>query len=177
MSRILIWYSTVDGQTRNICRQVQAIAEADGHRVTLADLENHDAFNAAHFDAIVVGASIRYGKHRPVVARYLRANRKVLERRKCAFFSVNVVARKAEKNTPDTNPYMRKLLEEIGWRPPLLAVFAGRLDYPSLGFLDRSAIRFIMLLTRGPTDSKGTFEFTDWRRVGDFAREISLTVL
>jgi menaquinone-dependent protoporphyrinogen oxidase len=177
VSRILIWYSTVDGQTRRICQRIQAIAEEAGHRVTLADLDNHDAFSATHFDAVVIGASIRYGRHRPIVARYLRANRKVLERRTCAFFTVNVVARKAEKSAPDTNPYMRRLLAEIGWRPPLLAVFAGRLDYPSLGFLDRTVIRFIMLLTRGPTDPAGTFEFTDWRRVGEFAREVSLTVL
>jgi hypothetical protein len=30
-----------------------------------------------------------------------------------------------------------------------------------------------MLLTRGPTDPEGTFEFTDWRQVEEFARAIS----
>ena len=172
MSRILLLCSTVDGQTRSICRRIQALAEGAGHLVTLADLDNHDVFNPMYFDTVVVGASIRYGHHRPVVARFLSEYREVLQAKHCAFFTVNIVARKPAKSTPDTNPYMRKLLRQIGWRPRLLGVFAGRLDYPRLGFLDRNAIRFIMLLTRGPTDPKGAFEFTDWARVDAFAREI-----
>lgn len=171
MSRILALYSTVDGHTLRICRRIQAHAQDAGHDATVADIENHDIFDPAHYDRVVVGASIRYGRHRPIVARYLRWYRDSLAH-KCALFTVNIVARKPEKNTPDTNPYMRKLLAQTGWRPPLLAVFAGRLDYPSLGVLDRSIIRFIMLLTKGPTDPKGTFEFTDWARVDAFAREI-----
>jgi menaquinone-dependent protoporphyrinogen oxidase len=68
---------------------------------------------------------------------------------------------------------MRTMLKQIGWRPALLAVFAGRLDYPRLGFWDRGVIRFIMLLTRGPTDPCGVFEFTDWEQVDAFGRAIS----
>ena len=172
MSQILILYSTVDGHTLRICRRLQATAEHAGHRVVVADIENHQAFDAAAFDSVVVGASIRYGRHRPGVARYLLWNKKELES-KCALFTVNIVARKPEKSSAETNPYMRKLLKEIGGRPPLLGVFAGRLDYPSLGFWDRNIIRFIMLLTRGPTDPEGTFEFTDWAKVDDFGRAIS----
>ena len=168
MSDILILYSTVDGQTLKICRRLQDIAERAGHRVIVADIENHDAFRASHFDAVVVGASIRYGRHRPSVARYMRDNREAVK----AFFTVNIVARKPAKNAPDTNPYMRTLLKQIGWRPPRLAVFAGRLDYPSYGFLDRNLIRFIMLLTGGPTDPRGVFEFTEWGKVDEFAHQI-----
>jgi len=169
MSALLFLYSTVDGQTLRICRRLQACAEQAGHHVIVADIENHDAFNPAHFDAVVVGASIRYGRHRPSVARYLRDNRRKVK----ALFSVNIVARKPAKDAPDTNPYMKQLLKEIGWRPPLLAVFAGRLDYPSLGSFDRHVIRFIMLLTGGPTDARGVFEFTDWERVEAFGRTIA----
>jgi menaquinone-dependent protoporphyrinogen oxidase len=170
MSRILILYSTVDGHTLTICRRLQAIAEQSGHGVVVADIENQQAFDASHYDAVVVGASIRYGHHRPSVLRYLRENRERVK----ALFTVNIVARKPGKNTPDTNPYMKKLLRQIGWRPPRLAVFAGRLDYPTLGFFDRNIIRFIMLLTRGPTDPKGTFEFTDWQQVDAFGHMISI---
>jgi menaquinone-dependent protoporphyrinogen oxidase len=169
MSRILILYSTVDGHTLTLCRRLQAIAEQSGHGVIVADIENHQVFDASHYDTVVVGASIRYGHHRPTVLRYLRENRQSVK----ALFTVNIVARKPGKSAPDTNPYMKKLLRQIGWRPPLLAVFAGRLDYPSLGFLDRNVIRFIMLLTRGPTDPKGTFEFTDWQQVDAFGHLIS----
>ena len=173
MSRVLILYSTVDGQTAKICRRIRHCCLDAGHDAVIADLENHDAFNAAHYDTVVVGASIRYGKHRPVVARYLRWNREVLQARQCALFSVNVVARKPEKCAPDTNPYMKKLIAEIGWRPSRLAVFAGKLNYPGYGFLDRNVIRFIMRMTDGPTDPAGVFEFTDWDAVEAFGRDIA----
>ncbi|MBT8087173.1 MAG: menaquinone-dependent protoporphyrinogen IX dehydrogenase, partial [Gammaproteobacteria bacterium] len=48
-------------------------------------------------------------------------------------------------------------------------VFAGRIDYPSLGFFDKNMIRFILWMGKGPTDPTGTFEFTDWEKVEEFA--------
>jgi len=42
-----------------------------------------------------------------------------------------------------------------------------------LGGADRTAIRFIMWITKGPTDPTGTFEFTDWRRVEAFGESLA----
>jgi len=173
MSSILFLYSTVDGQTLKICRRLQALAEQAGHRATLADLEQDAGIDLSPFDKVVVGASIRYGKHRPQVAAFMRARRAALEAKPSAFFSVNIVARKPQKSAPDTNPYVVKFLRQIGWRPRQVAVFAGKLDYPSYGFWDRQVIRFIMLLTRGPTDPAAVVEFTDWAQVDDFGRRVA----
>jgi menaquinone-dependent protoporphyrinogen oxidase len=173
MSRILFLYSTVDGHTLKICSRLQALAEQAGHRATLAALEEHAGIDLAPFDKIVVGASIRYGRHRPAVAAFMRAMRPILERKPSAFFSVNIVARKPGKNTPETNPYVRKFLRQIGWRPRQVAVFAGMLDYPRYGFWDRQIIRFIMLLTKGPIDPCAVVEFTDWSQVDAFGRAVS----
>ena len=173
MSRILFLYSTVDGHTLKICKRLQQVVERAGHQVALAELRGEPGVELESFDRIVVGASIRYGKHRPQVAEFMRANRTLLERKACAFFSVNIVARKQNKNTPETNPYVVKLLRQIAWRPRHVAVFAGMLDYPRYGFWDRQIIRFIMLLTRGPTDPNSVVDFTDWQQVEAFGRQIS----
>lgn len=172
MSRILILYSTVDGHTLRICERLRAIAEAAGHRVTVLPLHDNPGVDLASYDKIAIGASIRYGKHRPHVIDFMRSRRTLLEARPCAFFSVNIVARKAARNRPDTNPYVIKLLKLIGWRPARLGVFAGKLDYPRYGFWDRNIIRFIMLLTRGPTDPAAVVDFTDWNQVEAFGRVI-----
>ena len=89
-----------------------------------------------------------------------------------AFFSVNVVARKPEKITPETNPYMQKFLLKTSWVPKKLAVFAGKIDYPKYNFVDKQMIRFIMWITKGPTNIKNTYEFTDWNKVDSFAKEL-----
>lgn len=88
-------------------------------------------------------------------------------------FSVNLVARKPEKRQPDSNPYLRKFLRRIAWRPKSLAVFAGKLDYPSYGALDRTVIRLIMWITGGPTDPATVVDYTDWQQVEDFGRALA----
>jgi menaquinone-dependent protoporphyrinogen oxidase len=173
MAKILILYSTTDGHTVEICNRIKQTCEALGNDVHLLDLKDDPQLVAGAFDKIVIGASIRYGKHQPLVNEFIGKNQAMLEEHPNAFFSVNVVARKPEKNTPETNPYLQKFLTKIDWQPQLLGVFAGRIDYPSLGFIDKHMIRLIMRITKGPTDLSLTVEFTDWSKVEEFAREVS----
>ena len=173
MASVLILYSTTDGQTLRICQRVQQLLEAAGDRVTLVSIADEAMLDLSVFDKIVIGARIRYGKHQPEVFSFIKAHLAALQRVPSVFFSVNIVARKPEKNRAETNPYVRKFLQQTPWRPQLVDVFAGKLDYPRYRFFDRLMIRFIMLITRGPTDPTTVVEFTDWQRVEAFARKIS----
>lgn len=170
---ILIIHSTVDGHTQQICERLQMVLQPLGHRSTVVALSAASGVNLARYDKVVVGASIRYGKHRPELVEFLQRNGPALAARPNAFFTVNLVARKREKCQPDTNPYMIKLLKRLSWRPAHLAVFAGKIDYPRYGLLDRQIIRFIMWLTGGPTGARDVIDFTDWSQVDAFAREIA----
>lgn len=173
MARVLIVYSTTDGHTLRICERLRSILEARANQVTLVPVAEAMDADLDKYDTIVVGASIRYGRHRPEVAEFVARHAQALDRKAGAFFSVSVVARKPGKNLPGTNPYVRKLLRKIAWRPRAVAVFAGKIDYPRYGFLDRQVIRGIMWLTGGPTDPAAVVEFTDWRQVEAFAGVIA----
>jgi menaquinone-dependent protoporphyrinogen oxidase len=170
MTSILIAYSTTDGHTYDICRRLQQVIEAGGDKVTLLRIDDNPEFKISSYDKVIVGASIRYGKHNQQVYKFIKRNEAVLNSKPNAFFSVNVVARKPEKNQPDTNPYLIKFLKQISWQPKALAVFAGRLDYPSYKFWDRLMIRFIMWMTKGPTAPDTVVEYTDWQQVEEFGR-------
>lgn len=173
MAKILILYSTTDGHTGKICQRLQQVIEKRAHQVTLVSVKDGPDVDLQPFDKIVIGASIRYGKHSPLIVDFINRNRQLLDSKANAFFSVNIVARKPEKNTPETNPYLKKFLKQISWRPRKLAVFAGKLDYPRYRFFDRLMIRLIMFITSGPTDPKTVVEFTDWQQVEAFGRVIS----
>ena len=173
MAKVLLLYSTTDGHTVEICKRLSSVIEAAGDTVELENLKDVPILEGREFDKIVIGASIRYGKHQPLVNEFIRKNQATLEAHPNALFSVNVVARKPEKNTPETNPYLQKFLQKIDWQPQNLGVFAGRIDYPSLGAFDRTMIRFIMWMTKGPTDPTATVEFTDWNKVDEFGRMIA----
>jgi len=149
------------------------VVEAQGNEVSLGPINNERPVDLEIFDKIVIGASIRYGKHRPAVYAFVRKYRNELEDKPTAFFSVNVVARKPEKNQPATNPYLRKFLTQLSWRPREVEVFAGKIDYQKYEFWDRQIIRLIMWMTRGPTDPNTVVDFTNWTRVDDFGRMIA----
>lgn len=172
MADILILYSTTDGHTLEICRRLKQVIEQHENKVTLLPIDDCPSLDLQSFDKIVIGASIRYGKHSPQVVDFINRNQELLDSKPNAFFSVNVVARKPDKNRPETNPYLQKFLKGISWRPRELAVFAGKIDYPSYRFFDRLMIRLIMWMTKGPTDPKAVIEFTDWQQVEAFGRLI-----
>ncbi|MBR7887767.1 menaquinone-dependent protoporphyrinogen IX dehydrogenase [Marinomonas sp. A79] len=170
MSNILLIYSTTDGHTIKITQSMKATMEKQGHTATLVPVEETNADTLNKADKVVIGASIRYGKHQKVVADFISQHKTVLESKPSAFYTVNLVARKPEKCQPDTNPYIIKFLTQLEWTPSLQGVFAGRLNYKKYGFLDRNMIRFIMWMTKGPTDPSTDQEFTNWDSVDEFAQ-------
>ncbi len=166
----LIVYSSTDGQTKKIC---EVIKDNSVNKDSFEIFSIDEVFNQnlSKYNQIIIGASIRYGKHSHKVYKFINKNKDVLSNLKSAFFSVNVVARKPEKNMPNTNPYIKKFLKKTNWRPRKLGVFAGKIDYPKLSFINKNVIRFIMFITSGPTNINYSYEFTDWRSVKRFINE------
>ena len=168
----LIIYSSTDGHTKTICERISNFLD-NNDEIKLTSLDEVEKFDLSEFSRIIIGASIRYGKHSDKLYKFIKINKEVLDKKQGIFFSVNVVARKPEKDAPNTNPYIKKFLKISSWRPKKLAVFAGRVDYPNYNFFDKYIIKFIMFITKGPTDTSQSYEFTDWSKVDNFAKEIS----
>lgn len=173
MPNTLLIYHGIYGHTRRICEVIQAEMIRLGVSTDISRLDNCEVADLERFDAIVIGAAIRNGKHNSAVLEFIRTRRDLLESKPSGFFSVNLVARKPEKNTPETNPYVKAFLARSPWQPKLVGVFAGNLDYQRYRFMDRHIIRFIMTLTGGPTDLHTKIEFTDWDRVREFAGQVT----
>ena len=130
MSESLIIYSSTDGHTKTICLEIlNSLKSTDS--VEIISMEKAEIYDLTKYEKIIIGASIRYGKHNKKVSNFVKKNIKLLNQKKTAFFSVNVVARKEEKSTPETNPYMLKFLKKTNWKPNKLSVFAGKVDYPN----------------------------------------------
>ncbi len=164
-----------------------AYASRDGHAAALAlrlaeavdGAETHDLAHdqqlpvrLARAPLAVLVAAVRYGKHLPAAERFLAAYKGLAAPPPLALVSVNLTARKPEKNTPATNPYLKKLTARHDLAPAHQAVFAGKLDYPRYRWFDRQMIRLIMALTGGPTDGVSVIDYTDWAAVDAFAGEL-----
>ena len=170
-SKLLILYSTVDGHAKHICEYAQDKLKGDKD-IIIASLDDDPAHDLSDFDEILLGASVRYGFHRKNVYEFVRENKDELAKKKTAFFSLNLTARKPEKASPETNPYIVKFLKKVDWNPNLKSVFAGRLDYPSLNCPNRLAILLIMAITNGPKDLSKVHDFTNWSKVDEMIESI-----
>ncbi|RKS84434.1 menaquinone-dependent protoporphyrinogen oxidase [Orbus hercynius] len=170
--KLLLLYTTNEHQTEKIMRRV---AEQLGNQAQcdLVQLQPDSQINLADYQGVILGSSIRYGYYSNVMKQFIDNHYKQLNNMMSGFFGVNLVARKAHKNTPETNLYTRKFLSKIQWQPKIKAVFAGALYYPKYNWFDRNMIRFIMWLGKGDTDVHKPFiEYTDWQKVDEFAQQV-----
>ena len=171
MKNTLIVYSSIDGHTKKISTKIAEYL-SESNNVDLASLLEAKTLSLKNYQQIIIGASIRYGNYRKDLFEFIEKNLDDINEKENAFFSVNVVARKSEKNTAESNPYVNKFLKATKWKPKSLDVFAGVVDYPIYNFFDKFMIKLIMWITSGPTDTKARFEFTDWERVKGFAEDL-----
>ncbi|EJW10583.1 Protoporphyrinogen IX oxidase, oxygen-independent, HemG [Rhodovulum sp. PH10] len=170
-----IYYASRDGQSRKIAAHIAGRLAARGIAATPVDLaaDPPSAEKLAAAKLVVAVLSIRYGKHLPEGLQFVEMFRSLDRPPPLALASVNLTARKPGKDTAEGNVYLRKLIAVNELKPAVAAAFAGRLDYPRYGFLDKLAIRFIMLITGGPTDPSTVVEYTQWDRVDAFAAKLA----
>lgn len=172
MTRVLLLYSTNFGLSQRICERIAELLRRRGLEARVVALTD-PGVDPADCDVIVIGASIKHGKHQPAVLEFIQRHRTSLEARPGALFSVNLVARKPHRNTPETNPYLKRLVTQSPWKPQLLGVFAGELDYSRYGPVDKHMMRLVMWINRGPTDFATKVAFTNWQEVERYAERVA----
>jgi len=168
---LTVYYATRDGQAQriaeHICRKLSDAGSQAEPRNLLPEPPAPAALAAAPL--IVLVAAVRYGKHLPEADQFLATYCALPAPPPMALASVNLTARKPGKTTSTGNAYLRKTIARHQLEPALAVAFAGRLDYRRYSWRDRQIIRFIMLLTGGPTDPETCVEYTSWEAVEDFA--------
>ncbi|MGY0216041.1 menaquinone-dependent protoporphyrinogen IX dehydrogenase [Endozoicomonadaceae bacterium StTr2] len=175
MAQSLLLYASHDGQTARIMSSIAAELRAKNIEVDQlllsanAPLRQLTAEDLLEYSSVLIGAPIRYGRHMTAIQRFVGENHNWLNQIKSGFFSVNLTARKPERNSRETNPYLKRMLSQVGWQPDMVEVFAGSLQYSRYPFYDRLMIQLIMKMTGGSTDTSKDIEYTDWNKVNDFA--------
>jgi len=167
-------YATRDGQSRRIAERLSSRLSTLGVPAELTDLAAGlpplGAWSPA--EPIIVVAAVRYGKHLPEAEQFLTHYNSAAVAPPLVLLSVNLTARKPGKDTAEGNVYLRKTIDRHGLKPVLAEAIAGRLDYARYRWLDRQMIRFIMVLTGGPTDPKTNIEYTSWDKVDALAARL-----
>jgi menaquinone-dependent protoporphyrinogen oxidase len=174
MKSVLVLYMSQGGHTARIARKICESIRAGGGRAEMMSINEavHEGVDWEAFDVIALGAPVLYGTYHKSVLDFIKDNRQKLESTPGSFFNVSVVARTPAKATVEGNRYMQKFLELSPWKPGDLKVFAGKVDYPSWGWLDTIMIQMIMKFTKGPTDKTAVIDYTNWDDVAAYGQHL-----
>jgi menaquinone-dependent protoporphyrinogen oxidase len=173
MSRILVLYSTHDGQAGRIAERVGAVLGRAGHQVDLRRVQGPSSGGIDGYDAVLVGGAIRYGHHARDLERVVRGHAHALAARPNAFFSVCLSADGPGRKPAEAKKYVDDFVRNTGWRPRAVESFGGALLYTRYNPFIRFLMRMIVGFAGGETDTSRDYEYTDWAAVERFARDFA----
>lgn len=174
MARVLIVFSSFDGQTAQVAERVGAHLRRAGQEAVVVPLGAQEfASLLARGDAVIVAGAVHYGHHARELEQAVRAHRAALEARPNAFFSVSMSAARPGKGMQEAQRCVADFVERTGWQPRSTATFAGALRYSRYNPFVRFMMRLISAAAGGDTDTTRDHEYTDWAAVERFAREFA----
>lgn len=169
--RILILYGTSYGQTAKIARRIADTFTGWGEAVTrLSADELRAPVDVRAYDAVIIGASVIRGRHRPAVSAFVRQNASTLNSMPTAFFSVSgSAASPHEQERAEARRCVESFLRQTRWRPAITEMIGGAMAYTKYGVILRWIMKQIARRSGAPTDTSRDHELTDWMQVWNFA--------
>jgi len=174
MASVLVIFASVDGQCARVAERIAAVILRAGHAARAIPFGEVSPADLQASDAVIVGASIRYGHHSRGLESFVRDNRVALDARPNAFFSVSLSAGGPGAKPAEAWGYVDEFVTRTGWRPGRIASFGGALLYTRYNPFIRLMMRMIVRAAGGETDTSRDYEYTDWQAVERFAAEFEL---
>jgi menaquinone-dependent protoporphyrinogen oxidase len=172
MARILLVYGTREGHTADIARRIATTLEGEGHHVALSNLRR-DAPSTQECDAVLVGASVHIHAYEREARRWVRTHCDELSSKPNAFFSVCLSSANHDaRSNAEVDAVIDNFVEHTGWKPALIARFAGAVAYSQYNWLTKQVMRRIARheTDGGCQDTSRDYDLTDYDEVTAFAR-------
>ena len=174
MSRILVLYASIDGQTARVARHLASSLGRMGHAVTVRPSDAVEVvWEIGTHDAVIVGGAVRFGRVLKPLEATVRERLVEIQARPNAFFSVCLSAGGPGARPENARKYMQDFFDRTEWYPELNASFAGALLYTRYNPLIRFLMRMILAMAGGDTDTSRDYEYTDWAAVERFAQQFA----
>lgn len=174
MSEFAIVYTTREGQTARVAHHIADQLRADGSAVVHVFSMDEAPYRLRDFDAIAIGGSVHFGHHESELMEYVRKHRDELTARPSAFFSVSGSAgSELDQFANQASDYATEFIDQTGWNPDVVGIFAGAIKYTQYGFIKKRVMRHIARKEGEPTDMSEDHELTDWTDVDAFAADLA----
>lgn len=156
---ILVVYGTRAGSTAEVADVVGRILAEGGVRVDVKPVGS--VKNLDGYSAVVIGTAIRAGKVKSGVLNFVKNCASELRSMPVAVF---VVCMTMKDDTPENRKTVGAYLDPVReWIDPVeVGLFAGKMDYASLGFFARFAVQHVVKVPEGDVRNWSLIE--DWSR-------------
>lgn len=161
--KLLIGYSSRQGQTRKIARHVADAAIDSGHSVELLPLEDADGLDLGRFDRVLLAAPIHMGHYPKALAEFASANCGALNAMTTGFLSVSLSAAGHEADDwKSLDRALDDLQSATGWGATDTQQIAGAYLPSKYDILTRFIMLRILTKRSPKTNLDEDKEFTDW---------------
>jgi menaquinone-dependent protoporphyrinogen oxidase len=117
--RVVIVLANLRDDAACIATKLVGDLAVDDLAVEVVDLEMRRPPPLADYDAVIIGARIRFGRHPRSIVNYVRDQREALATMPASFYSVG------GHDVFDREGYLLQLTQRTGWRPTATAAFAN----------------------------------------------------
>lgn len=175
MPTVLVCYGTSEGQTAEVAERIVEELLERGYDVTTVDAKQEVDLVLDEFDAVLVGASVHFGRHQKPVRRFVSSNRDVLATKPTGFFQVSLTS-VDEEGEAQAAEYVDEFVDATDWHPDRIGLFGGALRFSAYGFITRAMMKRVAKSEYPEADTSTDVEFTDWESVEAFADEFAAFV-
>lgn len=175
MSRVLLAYASTEGQTEHIAHYVARKLEDVGNVTRLINLMSHEGeAGADDYDATILASSIHRGGFAQELTSFLMRHAPAIRSHTSAFMTVSLSAASHDpQEIAGLNEIADRYLFEAGWQPDFVEHVAGAVHDRQLNVIERTVLHAIVRQHGEEIDPSGNTEFTDWKRLDNFAREFA----
>jgi menaquinone-dependent protoporphyrinogen oxidase len=169
--KVLIAFTSTEGQTRKIAERVALRAREHGHDIVLYDTGSLISVPTVEtFDAIIVAASVHESLHQESAINFALAHHDQLRRKPSALISVSLSAA-MEDGQSDAQGYVDRFTATTLWSPPKVLLLGGALRLSEYDYFQREVLKPV-LMKRGITPEVDVnYEFTDWSALDHFIKD------
>jgi menaquinone-dependent protoporphyrinogen oxidase len=137
---VLVAYATKAGSTGEVAEAVGQALCASGAAVDVKPVKEVDDLDG--YEAVVVGSAIRIGRWLPEAIRFVEANARTLAAMPVAYFQLSGFL---QDDTPEKRQEAAAYLAPVRAlvEPVSEGLFAGKIDYSTLSFFDRTIAKLV----------------------------------
>lgn len=178
MRRVLIAFTSREGQTHTIAHHLARQLEDQGYLTRLIDIAaNEPDTGADTCDAAILAGSLHRGSYDTALAGFLMRHGPSLRLIPSAFLSVSLTAASDKPcDHAALDEITQRFLAEVGWTPDRVKQVAGALHDRQMNALERVVLHTIVDSKGVKRHPSGNTEFTNWADLDVFIAEFAATI-